>query len=104
MSDRLPVSFTRRAARQVEEAGRWWRENRLSAPDVLREELERALELIAAQPQVGARARNVAVASVRRLLLSRVGYHLYYRISDTTPEGIQIIAFWHAKRGSRLPV
>lgn len=104
MSGRLPVRFTRRAARQVEEAGRWWRENRSKAPEALREELERALELIAAQPQVGARARNLALAGVRRLLLSRVNYHLYYRVSDRPPEGIQIIALWHAKRGSRPPV
>jgi plasmid stabilization system protein ParE len=76
VSDRLPVTFTRRAARQVEEAGRWWRENRSKAPGALREELERTLELIAAQPQVGAKARNVSLAGVRRVLLGRVNYHL----------------------------
>jgi hypothetical protein len=54
VTSRLAVVFTRRAARHVEEAGRWWRDNRTKAPDALQEELERALQLIAAQPDIGA--------------------------------------------------
>jgi len=77
VSQRLPVSFTRRASRHVEEAGRWWRENRAKAPEALREELEQALQLIASQPEMGAIARNVNLAGVRRILLSRVSYYLF---------------------------
>lgn len=93
MSDALPVSFTRRASRHIEEAGRWWRENREKAPDALTEELTRALELIASRPEVGAIARNVALPRVRRVLLGRVNYHLYYRVKDTPAPSIQVIAF-----------
>ena len=101
MSQRLPVSFTRRASTQVEEAGNWWRENRTKAPEALREELARALELIASQPQVGAIARNPKLAGVRRILLSRVRYHLYYRLLETHSRSIQVVALWHASRGEQ---
>jgi hypothetical protein len=76
----LPVHFTLRASRQVAEAERWWRDNRTKAPDALRDELEQALKLIATQPEVGARAQNAKLASVRRILIRRVRYHLYYRL------------------------
>jgi plasmid stabilization system protein ParE len=100
VSQPLPVSFTRRASRRVEEAGRWWRENRAKAPEALREELEQALHLIASQPEVGAIARNVNLAGVRRILLNRVNYYLYYRLRETPARCIHVVALWHASRGS----
>lgn len=63
MSHRLPVSFTRRASRDVDEAGRWWHDNRTKAPEALREELDQALQLVASQPDVGAIARNAKLAA-----------------------------------------
>ena len=99
MSQRLPVSFTRRASKHVDEAGRWWRENRAKAPEALREELDQALQLIASQPDVGAIACNAKLAGVRRVLLSRVSYHLYYRLLETPARSIQVVALWHASRG-----
>ena len=99
MSRRLPVSFTRRASRHVEDAGRWWRENRTKAPEALREELNQALQLIASQPDVGAMARNTKLAGVRWILLSRVSYHLYYRLLETPASSLQVVALWQTSRG-----
>ena len=98
MSEPLPIDFTLRASRQVAEAGRWWLEHRSKAPDALHEELQQVMQLVASQPEVGAIARNVKLAGVRRVLLGRVGYHLYYRRLDS-PASIQVVAFWHATRG-----
>jgi len=42
----LPVVFTRRAARQIEAAARWWKVNRPAAPNALRDDLAGALTLI----------------------------------------------------------
>ena len=98
MSQPLPVRFTRRAAQQVEDAGLWWHEHRAKVPDAIREELERALQLIASHPNMGARARNAKLTGVRRIVLSRVGYHLYYRLLDAPSRSIQILALWHASR------
>ena len=99
MSQLLPVSFTRRASKHVDEAARWWRENRSKAPEALSEELDQALQLIASQPDVGAIARNAKLVGVRRILLSRVSYHLYYRLRETPARSIEVVALWHASRG-----
>ena len=101
MSHPITVDFTRRAATQTEAAGRWWRENRTKAPEALREELEQALQLIASQPEMGARARGTRVAGVRRILLSRVRYHLYYRVLESPSRSIEVLALWHTSRGDK---
>jgi plasmid stabilization system protein ParE len=99
VSQPLPINFTLRASRQVTEAGIWWREHRSKAPDALHEELQQGLQLIASQPEIGAIARNVKLAGVRRILLRRVGYHVYYRRVHSPDASIQVVAFWHASRG-----
>jgi plasmid stabilization system protein ParE len=77
---RLAVTFWKRAARQVESAADWWHENRHDSPDALSDELARTLELITLQPGVGLPAVN-ARPGVRRILLPRVGYFLFYRVA-----------------------
>jgi plasmid stabilization system protein ParE len=93
----LPVIFRRAAVGHIERAHAWWREHRAAAPDAIREDLARAVRLVAAQPGVGAPATNHRLRGVRRLLLSRVGYFLYYR---RAADHIDVLAFWHAKRGT----
>jgi plasmid stabilization system protein ParE len=57
---------------------KWWIENRPSAPEAFEEELRKAFSLIAAHPNIGARALTKTLAGVRRIRLSRIHYHLYY--------------------------
>ena len=95
----LPVVFTRRAEHQLEEAVAWWRTNRPGAPNVLVQELSRALDLIAFQPGIGALASNSRLVGVRRILLEPVDYHVYYRVRPV-PRRIEVLAFWHARRGT----
>lgn len=101
MSQPLVVRPTRRAARQIREADAWWKNNRPTAPDAIGEELERAFAFISQQPGIGARATNVQLLGVRRIHLSRVRYHLYYRVRSET---VEVLAFWHTSRGSRPSV
>jgi ParE-like toxin of type II ParDE toxin-antitoxin system len=101
VSEPLHVEVSELAAAQVRAAEAWWRLNRPKAPDALREELERASALIALQPQIGAQARNAMLSGVRRLHLARIRYDLYYRVADA-PRRLEILAFWHASRGSDL--
>ena len=103
MSELLQVEVSAGAAGQIREAEAWWRTNRHKAPNAIREELERASALVAAQPDIGSRARNVKLAGVRRILLARIRYHLYYRVSEA-PRQIEILGFWHASRGSHPPI
>ena len=103
MTEPLHVEVSALAAAQVRTAEEWWRLNRPKAPNAIREELERASSLIAVQPQVGTRARNVTLLGVRRLHLARIRYDLYYRLAEA-PKQLEILAFWHASRGSNPPI
>ena len=92
----LPLRVVSSAARALAEAADWWVANRPKAPDAFVTDLEKALQLIASHPGIGARARNVNLEGVRRVHLARVHYHLYYRVtSDPT---IEILALWHTSR------
>jgi len=84
-------------------AAAWWIANRPKAPDAFAEELDRAVRLIASQPEVGARAQNASLIGVRRIHLARVHYHLYYRVV-TAPQAIEVLALWHTSRGSNPPI
>ena len=99
----LPVVFTRRAARQIEAASEWWGENRPAAPDAFRDDLVGALALIAGQPNCGAPMVSRRYRGVRRVLLVRLDHHLYYRLAPRLRQ-VQVLAFWHARRGSRPPL
>lgn len=91
---RLVVSAT--ASRQIRDADRWWAENREAAPGLLGRELQQAVERIVGQPGVGSIATNVEMPGVRRVLLPRTRYHLYYRpLSDA----VEVMGLWHASRG-----
>ena len=84
------LRITRRAAAEIERAGRWWLENRLSAPDALRQDLQSAFTLLKRQPGVGARVGNTRLQSVRRLHLGRIRYFLYYMLQK---EEIVVLSF-----------
>ena len=77
----------------------WWQANRPAAPAALEEELRRAFALISEHPSVGARALNANLAGVRRIYLSRIRFHLYYLVRSA-PEAVEVLALWHASRGS----
>lgn len=103
MSRPLPVRIVGSAARAIIEGAEWWASNRPKAPAAFTEELERALQLIAPQPAIGARAQNVKLAGVRRVHLTRVRYYLYYRIAGSPP-AIEVLGLWHTSRGSAPPM
>lgn len=92
----LKLRITLRAAAQIEKADHWWSENRLSAPDALREDIKAAFGLLVQQPGVGAKVANAKAAGVRRLHLGRIRYFVYYRIKDGE---LVVLSFWHSSRG-----
>jgi plasmid stabilization system protein ParE len=103
VNDSLPVDVSALAASQVRAAEMWWRDNRPKAPGAIRAELKRASSLIALQPEIGSRARNIALPGVRRLHLARIHYNLYYRLVEA-PRRLEILALWHASRGNTPPI
>ncbi len=67
----MRVRFAPKALEQISTADKWWRRNRREAPDLLMTELDAALALIAAAPDVG-----VAYAHARvRIWLAGFGAH-----------------------------
>ena len=103
MNVALHIEVSALADQQIEAADRWWRQNRLKAPDAIREELERIGALIAFRPHLGARAMNARLPGVRRIHIERIHYDVYYRVVGS-PEYIEIVAFWSSRRGSNPPI
>jgi plasmid stabilization system protein ParE len=97
MSASLDVVFQRRATRDIEEINTWWRANRSAAPDLFLLELRATLSIAALSPTLGAPARDVRLPAVRRLILQRTRYHVYYRVAGQV---LEVLAVWHAVRGS----
>jgi plasmid stabilization system protein ParE len=93
----LRVEISDLAMAQVRAAEEWWRQNRPKAPNAVREEVERAAVLLSLQPESGALARNVSLAGVRRIHLTRIRYYLFYRVVPD-PNTIEILALWHSSR------
>lgn len=91
----LRVRITRRAAAEVERADAWWRQNRLAAPQAIRDDLRAALDLLQLQPGIGQRVENAHLAGVRRLQLDRVHHHVYFRV---IADELVVLAFWHSMR------
>jgi plasmid stabilization system protein ParE len=52
-------------------------------------------------PSFGSPFLSTRAQGVRRVLLRRTRYHLYYRIVG---DDIEILAFWHAGRGTPPPL
>jgi plasmid stabilization system protein ParE len=103
MSDALPIEITALAARQIRTAEEWWRRNRLAAPNAVRQEIENAFELIATQPRIGSRAANVKLPGVRRIYLPVIKQFLYFHVL-TSPERVEVVALWHARRETGPPI
>ena len=97
----LTVRTTPEADAQIREIDDWWRTNRSAARDLFLNELSDAFELIAAAPQLGRLYRRSSLRDVRRLLLRKSRYHVYYA---TVSAEVRILAVWHAQRGVGPPL
>ena len=95
MNNTLRIEITDDARLQIATASAWWSENRPAAPDAVLEELDRVLDLLAVQPEIGTRARRAILSDVRRVTLSRIRYHLCYRVRK---DAVQVLALWHTSR------
>ena len=93
--DLWPLLISERARREIAEAQGWWLDHRDKAPEALEEELRAAFELLLETPQIGLRVPTRKRKFMRRILLARTGYYLYYL--NTSP-GIEILALWHSSR------
>lgn len=96
----LRVKISARAATQIHQAAEWWVQNRPAAPGAVRKDIGEALVLLALQPGIGAVYDGAKTKDVRRLLLGRIRYFIYFR---PTVDTLEVLAVWHVSRG-RQPV
>lgn len=101
MNTSLRIEITDNAQAQISTAAAWWAENRPAAPNAIREELDRILDLLRVQPAIGTSARRATLSGVRRVTLSRIRYYVYYRVVG---DALQVLAFWHTSRASGPPM
>lgn len=91
----MKVELSDEADAQVGEIDAWWREHRRAAPDLFTNELEHALLALGEMPTLGV-SYQAGAQPVRRLLLRRTHYHLYF-VQET--ERVYVLAVWSAFRG-----
>ncbi len=80
--------------RQIHE---WWQRERSNAPDLFLEEFGAALERLATAPSSGTAYAGGHRRDLRRLLLPRTRYHVYYVAERNR---VAVMAVWHATRGT----
>lgn len=94
----LRVKVSARAALQIRKAAEWWAENRKAAPGAVRTDIGEALALLAQQPGIGTAYDGSRTKGVRRLLVGRIRYFIYYRVTADT---LEVLAVWHVNRGEQ---
>jgi plasmid stabilization system protein ParE len=80
------------ARRELEEAIDYYNAERQGLGSEFREEVQRVLALLARFPRLGQPVRG----SVRRIMLSRFPYHIYYRLLAS--DNLRILAVAHNRR------
>lgn len=90
----MRVDLSAEASEQASEIDTWWREHRPSAPDLFENELSQPLARLSETPSLGT---PYAAKGVRRLLLRRSHYHVYFVVEA---ERLYVVAIGSAFRGS----
>ena len=85
--------WTLRAQAQLEEAERWWTQERGS--DLIECELDRVFDILTLNPYAG--HATPQKPGVRRILMKKLRRYLYYRVNEEQ-HMLLIVAFWHTSR------
>jgi len=93
------IVITAAAKGHLREALEWMTANFASGRDVLQGELETALHRLALLPFSGSPFPDVEVPDIRRVLLRRSQYHVYYEV-DEVQSMVVVHAVWSTARGS----
>jgi plasmid stabilization system protein ParE len=96
----LLVYLTNDAREQAREASDWWS---AASSNLFMEELDRALELISDNPNIGEAYNHPKLSGIRRRLLQKTSYYLYYR-KDPKRNALQVLCLWSTRRGSPPPI
>jgi plasmid stabilization system protein ParE len=95
---RYRVELSPEALEQAQAISAYWFENRPAAPNLFVEELGAALRMLKETPRVGVRYEAPDFREMRRVLMPRTRYHIYYTVNSSTWM-VRIHAIWHGSRG-----
>lgn len=90
-----PVLFRPAAAADVEDAYRWYEQQREGLGGEFLAELRRSVAALQRRPELA----PVLFRDTRRLLMARFPYGLYYRLYD---DQILVVACLHGRRAPRV--
>lgn len=93
----MKLKFSERADREIESALEWWRENRLDAPRLLRDELDEYFDKLKKSPDLGEPWGTRRGVLIRKVLLRRTKKKLY--TMREAPGVLRILCFWGGERG-----
>ena len=93
----MRVKVTKRAERRIELVDRFWRKNRLDAPNLFKEELMAAEIRLSDDPLAG-KACVISGKQLRRLLLERTEQWVYYVVRERQ-QLVVVWTVWGARRG-----
>ena len=94
----MKIEIGKRASRQADRANNWWQDNRPSASLLFEQELEAALRVLLVMPNAGVAYPTTKRPNLRRLLLPRTEYHLYFAL-ERNETVLVIHSVWGARRG-----
>jgi plasmid stabilization system protein ParE len=95
------ITIVPRAQRQIAAARDWWWANRPEAPTLLGDELDRALQRLVENPNLGSPWPQRP--DVRRLRIARIELLLLYRVRPRA-QRVEVLAIWYGRRGDPPPV
>ncbi len=94
---KLQVITSVEADQQIVDLGSWWRENRTAAPDLFKNNLERALEVLIETPMIGVPYERKGIPGLRRYQIRKTPYHIYY-VPDPEESKLSVLAVWSGMR------
>jgi len=93
------VRISPEAERQVRELEDWWTANRPAARTTFKEAFSAVIGHISRMPSIGRPCDDIGLPGVRRLLVERTPYAVFYSVDREAAE-ILIAAVWSRARGS----
>ena len=97
---RYRVVFTKDARRDTRREVAKWRERHPKNSFLLEQEIQRAIHVLGATRRWGEESAQPQLPGVRRAVLQKSGFLLYYVVFDEQRR-VALLRLWYARRGSR---
>lgn len=93
----MKLNISKRARLRAEKIDERWR-SEADYPNLFAEELHARLVQLAETPQIGSSWSTERRPNLKRLLLEKTQYHVYFEVDEPKQE-IRVLTIWGARRG-----